>query len=183
MKKTSLKLSGRNEFEAVSEDRANRGRSTMSAKRRKLTKKSADAKRSRKFYIMVFGTFDMIHKGHEDMFKQARALAENPFLIVSIARDTNVKKIKGRSPENKESIRKRIVSANKLVDKVVLGGKEDHMPHILKEKPDVIALGYDQYAYVRGLKTQLKAAGLKTKVIRLKPFKPEKYKTSLLKKH
>ena len=35
--------------------------------------------------IMVFGTFDMIHAGHEDLFRQARALAKEPYLIVSVA--------------------------------------------------------------------------------------------------
>ena len=38
--------------------------------------------------IMVFGTFDIIHAGHEDLFRQARALAEDPHLIVSVARDS-----------------------------------------------------------------------------------------------
>ena len=46
--------------------------------------------------IMVFGTFDGVHKGHINFFKQARVLSKNPYLIVSIARDKNVKKIKGK---------------------------------------------------------------------------------------
>ncbi len=133
--------------------------------------------------IMIFGTFDMVHKGHENLFMQARALAKDPFLIVSIARDKNVIKIKGKPPANSESARKKMIKDNQLVDKVVLGGINDHIPHIIIEKPDIIALGYDQRAYVRGLKSQLESSGLITKVIRLKPFKPEKYKTSLLLKN
>ena len=46
--------------------------------------------------IMVFGTFDGIHRGHLHFFKQARGLVKNPYLIVSVARDVNVKRIKGR---------------------------------------------------------------------------------------
>ena len=132
--------------------------------------------------IMVFGTFDMVHPGHRDFFAQARALAKNPFLIVSLARDKNVMRIKGRLPRNSESKRKQALARVRGVDKVVLGGANEHMPHIFKERPDIIALGYDQKAYVRGLRSELKAAGLKTKVVRLKPYKPELYKTSLLRK-
>ena len=40
--------------------------------------------------IMVFGTFDGLHKGHLNFFKQAKNFAENSFLIVSVARDKNV---------------------------------------------------------------------------------------------
>ena len=48
--------------------------------------------------VMVFGTFDGLHQGHLNFFKQARNLSKNSYLIVSVARDKNVKKIKGRLP-------------------------------------------------------------------------------------
>ena len=131
--------------------------------------------------IMVFGTFDMVHPGHSNMFEQARKLAKHPYLIVSIARDKNVMRIKGEPPKHSETKRAKLVKANPLVDKVVLGGIRDHLPHIIREKPDIIALGYDQEAYVKGLNQQLKNAGLSTKVMRLKPYQPHIYKTSLLK--
>ena len=129
---------------------------------------------------MVFGTFDMVHQGHVNLFNQARKLVKNPFLIVSVARDKNVLKIKGHLPRNSQQARKLIVAQNPLVDKVVIGGSSDHLPHIIKERPDIIALGYDQVAYVRGLRSRLKESGLKTKIVRLKPYKPRVYKTTLL---
>ena len=43
--------------------------------------------------IMIFGTFDGLHKGHLNFFKQAKNFIQNSFLIVSIARDKNVYKI------------------------------------------------------------------------------------------
>jgi len=131
--------------------------------------------------IMVFGTFDMVHAGHRNFFKQAKRLADHSYLIVSLARDKNVMRIKGRKPTNDQAQRIQLVKAVPEVDKVVLGGYREHMPHIIKEQPDIIALGYDQTAYVRGLRQALKAAGLKTKVVRLKPYKEHIYKTSLLK--
>ena len=39
----------------------------------------------KKTRIMVFGTFDGLHKGHLDFFKQAKNFIENSFLIVSIS--------------------------------------------------------------------------------------------------
>ncbi len=131
--------------------------------------------------IMVFGTFDFVHKGHLNFFKQARALAKNPYLIVSIARDANVKKIKGRKPELSEKQRLSEIKKTKLVDQALLGSKTGYLSHIVKEHPHIIALGYDQKAYVNNLKDLLAKKGFKVKVVRLKPYQPKKYKSSLVK--
>lgn len=130
---------------------------------------------------MLFGTFDLFHKGHEHLFRQARALAENPYLIVSVARDANVKRIKGRAPLYGERRRLKVIKNHPLADKAVLGGLRDHIPHIVKLRPDIIALGYDQRDYVYGLKKQLAGKGLRVAIRRLKPHRPERYKSSLLK--
>lgn len=132
--------------------------------------------------IMVFGTFDGIHPGHLNFFKQARSLADNSFLIVSIARDKNVKKIKGKNPDLSEKKRLNFVKKNKLADKVVLAGLTKYLSHILKEKPEIIALGYDQKVYVKNLKKDLKNLGISIKIVRLKPYKKHIYKNHLLKK-
>jgi cytidyltransferase-like protein len=140
----------------------------------------------KKTRIMVFGTFDGVHKGHLDFFKQAKNFIENSFLIVSIARDKNVFKIKGKNPRLSEKERLVLVKKNNIVDRVILAGKNKYLPHILKERPDIIALGYDQKAYVKELKKDLKdlagSAGgsKKIKVIRLNPYKEHIYKNHLL---
>ncbi len=126
---------------------------------------------------MVFGTFDLIHPGHINFFKQARRLARNAFLIASVARDENVSKIKSRPPRRSENDRAGALKKLWLVDKVVLGGKKSHLPHILRERPDIIALGYDQKAYTLNLKKDLKAKGLEVEIRRLKSFKPKLYKS------
>src|SRR3989339_1835 len=118
--------------------------------------------------IMVFGTFDGLHKGHFNFFQQARKLAKDSFLIVSIARDRNVNKIKGKSPFLNEKERIILVKKCKLADKVVISGIKNHIPHIVKEKPDIIALGYDQKFYVKNLKKSLKNNGILVKIARLK---------------
>jgi FAD synthetase len=124
---------------------------------------------------MIFGTLDMIHRGHINFFEQARGLAKHPFLIVSVARDVNVKKIKGFKPRHAELSRAKKLKAHPLVDKAVLSNIRNYIGHIKKEKPDIIALGYDQTNYTETLRNDLKMAGLKTKIIRLKSHKPHLY--------
>ncbi|HEY4517020.1 MAG TPA: riboflavin kinase [Candidatus Paceibacterota bacterium] len=131
--------------------------------------------------VMIFGTFDMIHQGHENLFEQARKLADNPHLIVSVARDTIVKRIKGFHPKNTELARLAALAEHPHVDEAVLGDAEGYIEHVLDARPDIIALGYDQEGeFVQNLADDLKAAGLETSIIRLQSFEPEKYKTSKL---
>ena len=138
-------------------------------------------KPSNKTRIMVFGTFDGLHKGHLHFFEQARKLAQNSYLIVSIARDVNVKKIKGRPPRQSERIRLANVKRLKVADQVTLGNKTDYLSHIIKIRPQIIALGYDQSAYTKNLRLLLEQKGLRVKIARLKSHKPHIYKSSLKK--
>lgn len=131
--------------------------------------------------IMVFGTFDGLHPGHLNFFKQARNLHQFPFLIVSIARDKNVLKIKGKYPVKNEKARMALVEKSRLADKVVLSGVKNYLPHIIAERPDIIALGYDQKAYVKNLKKDLKGKDIIVKIMRLRPYKETIYKNRLLK--
>ena len=134
--------------------------------------------------ILIFGTFDIVHPGHLHLFKQARALAgkADAYLIVSLARDKNVLRIKGRAPRSNERTRLARVKALREVDRAVLGAIGDHIPPIVRLKPDIIALGYDQRAYVGGLRSALSKAGVKPKIVRLMPHLPNKYKTSIIAK-
>ena len=128
---------------------------------------------------MAFGTFDFLHPGHINFLRQAKKYGG---LIVVIARDKTVKQFKGKLPRHKEGQRLRAVLGLNLADRAVLGSLKDKYAAIKKYRPDIIALGYDQKYFTDRLKTGLKKLKLKTKIIRLKPFKPKKYKTSILKK-
>lgn len=131
--------------------------------------------------IMVFGTFDMIHAGHEDLFRQARALAPDPHLIVSVARDAVAERIKGAKPRHGEGERAASLKRHPLVDEVVLGDVNGYIGHIRANMPDIIALGYDQGGeYVDFLEIDLGNVGMKTRIVRLSAFEPEVYKTSKL---
>ena len=128
--------------------------------------------------VIAFGTFDRFHAGHESYLRQAKFLGSS--LIVVIARDQTVKRIKGRLPNDNEKERKAAVKAHGAADKVILGELSDKYAVIRKHKPDIIALGYDQFAFTYRLKKFLIDRGLNSKIIRMKPYKPAVYKTSIL---
>lgn len=131
--------------------------------------------------VMIFGTFDMIHEGHRAFIRQARALAADTYLIVSLARDSAAARVKGVRPRMPESERLAQMRASGLCDEAILGDEEGYMPHIAAIRPDIIALGYDQSGeYVETLEADLHAAGIAARVVRLDPHEPDVYKTSKL---
>ncbi len=120
--------------------------------------------------VMVAGTFDIIHEGHIKMLWSAKNLAgDDGELIVVVARDENVRKYKRREPILEESIRAYIVKNLKPVDRVVLGEK-DPIESVVKLKPDVIALGYDQWADENWLREELLKRGINVEIVRLPRF-------------
>ncbi|MCK4554319.1 adenylyltransferase/cytidyltransferase family protein [Candidatus Parcubacteria bacterium] len=127
--------------------------------------------------VMAFGTFDIFHKGHENFLEQARQCGD--CLIVVVARDKTVAEVKGNLPQNNEQARLKTVVKSGLADKVVLGNIKDKYKIIERFKPDVICLGYDQQAFTESLEEKLKEYNLlNTKIVRLKSYCPEKYKSS-----
>ena len=125
---------------------------------------------------IVFGTFDILHEGHIDFFKQAKAHGD--FLAVVIGRDSTVEKVKGKKPQHNEHQRMAAVYNIPEVDLALLGDKEDPYKVLEEQKPDVICLGYDQDSYTENLEEELKKRGIKAEIVRLKPYMPEKFKSS-----
>ncbi|MEA2097942.1 MAG: adenylyltransferase/cytidyltransferase family protein [Patescibacteria group bacterium] len=131
--------------------------------------------------VMTFGTFDIFHKGHKDFFRQAREFGN--YLIVVIARDKTVESVKNRLPQNSECDRLQTIVKSNLANKTVLGNLTDKYAVIKKYQPDIICLGYDQKVDLKELKKKLIEFDLReTKLVRLNPFYPEKYKSSKLRK-
>lgn len=129
--------------------------------------------------VMIFGTFDILHPGHINLFNQARKHGDD--LIIVVARDETVKKIKGYLPSLSEVDRKRNLEQFDKGFKVVLGDLDDPYTAIKEYKPDIICLGYDQEAFVSELKHVLKENEINAKVVRLKPYKEDMYKSYLIK--
>jgi len=129
--------------------------------------------------VIVFGTFDVFHLGHEYFLKKAKALGD--FLTVVIARDKTVKKVKGEYPQHNEKQRMENVKNSGIPDKVVLGNIDDKYKIIRKIKPNIIALGYDQFVFTYKLNKMIIDEKMDTEIIRLESFEPNLYKSSFIK--
>lgn len=126
--------------------------------------------------VMVFGTFDILHAGHIYLLKKAKKYGDK--LIVIVGRDSNIKKIKEKKSFYNESERVNFLKELKIVDKAILGDKIDPYKKIKKMCPDTIVLGYDQKnIFVSGLKKKLVEFNLNTRIIRINPYKKNKYKS------
>lgn len=130
--------------------------------------------------VMTFGTFDSFHAGHESYLRQAKELGD--YLVVVIARDETTQKIKGKNPDQGERERKKRVEQSGIANKVILGFTDDKYKVIKKIRPDVIALGYDQFVFTHRLEKFLIDEKINAKVVRMNPYRPTIYKSSLLKR-
>lgn len=128
--------------------------------------------------VMVFGVFDLFHPGHKNFLEQAKQLGSK--LIVVVARDQTSTKLKNRTPINNQDKRIACLKKFTFIDQVVLGDEElGAYAVIMRYKPDLIALGYDQQGLGLHLEDVIKAGALPSiKCVYLKPFFPEKYQTS-----
>ena len=129
---------------------------------------------------LLFGSFDGLHAGHRDAFRQAAELGER--LLVVVARDGVVKQQKGRAPVQAESERLAAVQAEEQVSTAQLGGEVAHDYQLLRELDfDTLAVGYDQEPDDRAIKMLLAQHGKpEADVVRLQPFQPETFKSSKL---
>ena len=131
--------------------------------------------------VLAFGCFDILHYGHLQYLRKAKELGDR--LVVVVARDSTIRKMKGREPVFDEKARLEMVKALKVVDEARLGNKDaekDRYAVILEVKPQVIALGYDQAESEARLREWLDANGLSTvEVKRIKYVEnAEVYKSS-----
>jgi FAD synthetase len=131
--------------------------------------------------VLVFGSFDVIHDGHRSLFKQAKNYGD--YLVVVVARDATYEGLRGYKPVHTERERLAAVAGESLVDKAVLGDSKDPYKVLGQVRPQVIALGYDQSLFVDKLEEKLRLYALQaTRIVRLEPFSPERFKSSLMKK-
>lgn len=127
--------------------------------------------------VLVFGTFDVIHPGHLSFLRQAAARGDR--LVVSIARDEFVLRIKGKRPLHSEERRRKRILETGLVDEAFLSDPVQGTYSLVKRlEPDVVCLGHDQDELKADLAAWLEANGLSVGRVTLEPYKPEVYKTS-----
>lgn len=124
---------------------------------------------------MIFGTFDVLHKGHEYLIHYAQTFGT---LTIVVARDVNVSEKKKRI--HSEKYRQKKLQKKHPETNVILGNKKDFLKVIRENTPDIIVLGYDQ------LVTQEQLLFFKEQKISIKyckAYKPNKHKSGILKKN
>ena len=124
---------------------------------------------------MGFGTFDALHPGHLFYLNELKKLGDE--LLIVIARDVNVERIKGKCSYLNEEARRLGVLATGVPDKVVLGDEKDCYKVVLDFKPSVLGFGYDQQVDMEALKKLFP----KIEMVRLEAHHPHKFKSSLIK--
>ena len=105
---------------------------------------SLEASKGNKEQVIVFtnGCFDIIHSGHLDLLKEARSYGDK--LIVGLNSDKSISKLKGPDrPIIGQSERKKILSALKFVDEVIIFNEENPLKLIKKLKPSILVKGAD----------------------------------------
>lgn len=91
--------------------------------------------------VLTGGVFDLLHAGHVKFLERCKAFGDK--LVVVVANDETVKERKGKKPVNSAKKRAELLKKLKMVDGVVVGGK-DWIKTVKKVSPDIIVLGYDQ---------------------------------------
>jgi len=134
----------------------------------------------RKKRVLASGVFDLVHLGHVLFLQDAKkAGGRGAELLVVVARDSTVKRLKGSLPILPEASRRGLVEALKPVDKSVLGSERFDVSGIIKQhKPDVITLGHDQDSIAEVVERYIKMEKLPIKVVRIRKFGKEELNSS-----
>ena len=130
--------------------------------------------------VLASGTFDLLHLGHVKFLEEAKkAGGPNAKLVVIVARDSTVKKRKGRAPIIPEDQRRALIEALKVVDEALLGYEDFNIERTIEKiKPDIIAVGHDQTGIEREVRKFIEEKGLKIEVVRIRKFGKEELNSS-----
>ena len=93
--------------------------------------------------VWTNGCFDILHRGHLEMFKYAKSLGDK--LVVGIDSDDKVKNDKGLNrPFNNVEDRKFVLECIKYIDEVVIfNSRQDLEDEIKHYTPDIMVIGSD----------------------------------------
>ena len=93
--------------------------------------------------VFTNGCFDILHRGHLELFKYAKSLGD--ILIVGVDSDAKIKLDKGKNrPCNKLEDRIKILESLRYVDKVYSFNNTFGLEMLVKEtSPDIMVIGSD----------------------------------------
>lgn len=135
--------------------------------------------RSALHVVLAGGVFDIIHPGHIYTLNAAKALGD--VLIVVIATANTAVKMKKKRPLHSEEQRQELIGSLSMVDLSLIGSEGDIFKTVLRVKPDIIALGYDQVHQEKFITDGCKELGLNVRVARLQSPIPD-YSSSKIEK-
>jgi len=117
---------------------------------------------------MAVGVFDLIHLGHLRYLEEAKRLGDE--LVVVVATDASVR-LRKHATITPQEMRAALVAALKPVDRAIVGHEDDQYKSVEDVRPDVIALGYDDYHRVDEIRRELARRGLgHIEVVRMPEF-------------
>ena len=103
---------------------------------------SAQARKAGRLVVFTNGCFDLVHRGHIHLLRQAKMLGD--ILIVGLNSDVSVKAIKGpQRPIMPEDDRIELIAALEMVDYVVAYNEPDPYHVIAAIQPNVLVKGGD----------------------------------------
>ncbi len=115
--------------------------------------------------VLVGGAFEIIHPGHLHLLRKARELGR---VVVVVARDSTVQKMKGRPPIVPEQQRLEVVRSLCYVDEACLGNDPLDVEATLKTlKPDIVLLGPDQDRVGELVEEAVARTGMSVRVLKL----------------
>ncbi len=122
--------------------------------------------------VLTSGAFDLIHYGHIRLLEEAKRLGgPDARLVVIVARDETIRRLKGRLPTIPEDQRRAVIEALRVVDEALLGYEDLDMATVIDlVQPDIIALGYDQDSIEALALKAIEERGLKVEVKRISRF-------------
>ena len=130
--------------------------------------------------MLASGVFDLLHLGHVKFLEEAkRAGGKDAELLVIVARDSTVQRMKRRKPVMPEDQRRALVESLRVVDEAVLGLEDFDIGDVIdRVKPDVIALGYDKMEMEAAVREYVNKRGLGVRIVRLGKFENDALSSS-----
>ncbi len=120
--------------------------------------------------VLIGGGFEVIHSGHLYTIEKARSLGD--VLVVAVATDGTIRKRKKREPISTQEERAKLLSSLRQVDAAIVGSEKNIYETLVKVKPDMVALGYDQYHTEADIVNEAKERGIRLRVVRLDSPEP-----------
>ena len=122
--------------------------------------------------VLAAGVFDLLHYGHIRYLEEAKKTGgPDSRLVVIVARDETVRRIKGSDPIIPEDQRRAVIEALKVVDEALLGFEDMDLDRVLQQvKPDIVVVGHDQGAIKNQVNKINKAREMNKSLVQIAQF-------------